>query len=112
VQKWPGNRYLINQLPFQSNRFLYLIKSISRVLVMEQVQLLQDIKNQLEHIRAHAEAQTNLISGASTYAMGYAISFGMNWALGQGLLGSGVLALLSWVNVGYVLVKYVGHITN
>lgn len=73
---------------------------------MNDTQLLSDIKQQLELIRAHAEAQTNLISSASTYAIGYAIAFGMNWAAENGLVGSALIALLSWVNVGYMLVKH------
>lgn len=68
---------------------------------------LQDIRDQLVAIRHQAEAQTHLISNASTYAVGYAIAFGMNFAAkDSNVIESGLLALFSWVNVGYMLIKH------
>lgn len=73
-------------------------------------ELLQRIHAELQGIHAASVAQTQLISSASTYALGYAVSFGMNCALDSGgIIGSAFVALLSWVNVGYVLVKHLGH---
>lgn len=73
-----------------------------------QEQLLRDIKTQLEVIRSHAEAQTSLISSASTYAVGYGIAFGMNFGAkgGGNIVEAALYALLSWVNVGYMLIKH------
>lgn len=70
---------------------------------------LQEIKNELAQIRSHAEAQTGMMANTSMYALGYAISLGMNLALDNGLIVSALTAFLSWINVGYVLVKHMGH---
>ena len=71
-------------------------------------ELLQRIHAELQGIHAASVAQTQLISNASTYALGYAISFGMNYALDEKIFPAAFYALFSWVNVGYVLVKHVG----
>lgn len=71
---------------------------------------LREIRQELVAIRVQAEKQTHLISSASTYALGYAIAFGMNAAIHDGnYLKAAFIALLSWVNVGYVLVKHVAN---
>jgi len=79
---------------------------IYRIILMNDTQILAEIKHELGLIRAHAEAQTNLISSASTYAIGYAIAFGMNWAEKEDLIYSLLMSLFSWINVGYMLVKH------
>lgn len=74
---------------------------------MDDTQLLIQINHELNLIRAHSETQTNLISSsASSYAIGYAIAFGMNWAKGEDLLNSLFFSLFSWVNVGFMLIKH------
>ena len=74
--------------------------------------LLRQIQQELQKIRVQSEKQTHLISNASTYAVGYAIAFGMNVAVyDSNYLKAAIVALLSWVNVGFTLVKYLGQTT-
>lgn len=73
---------------------------------MDDLRIFSEIKHELYLIRANAEAQTNILANASTYAVGYAIAFGMNWAQKEDLIETALISLFSWVNVGYMLVKH------